>query len=378
MKVFLGQQPHLLIHQNRLMLKHKPHLKIIAIILIALAVLLSGCIKVKKTQKTATLLDTSNATKAQLIAKINRFAKVSSMRAKMDLKFEDNSFAKQGIAEKYKTANSEIVVQRPSKILLKVKVPFVGTDVAQMTSNGITFRVAILQDGGSGKYKKFVIGTNKADYSLLQEKVTEVNTGDSKETKKNISAFSNLRPQHFTDAILIFPADISKNRYTVSTILQEEINVKRLKKKDPTAWVLRGYYLLDEFVSDDKGVQKIKRRFWFDRVGGVNIARQQIFDSKGEIESDIVYGKIGSLTKNGGFQMPLQVTLTRPREKYKVTLKFQSPKSVKIGKKYKDIAFVLKNRWQLEEVDLDKKLKEVTSQQNLVIGVQNKETAAND
>ncbi len=378
MKVFLRQQAHLLIHQNRLMFKHKPHLKLTTIILVALAVLSSGCIKVKKKQKTATLLNTSNATKAQLIAKINRFAKVSSLRAKMDLKFEDSSFANQGIAEKYKTANSEIVVQRPSKILLKVKVPFVGTDVAQMTSNGVTFRVAILQDGGSGKYKKFVIGTNNTDYSLLQEKVTKVDTGDSKETKKNINAFSNLRPQHFTDAILILPADISKNRYIVSTILQEEINVKRLKKKDPTAWVLRGYYLLDEFVRDGDGSDRVKRRFWFDRVGGVNLARQQIFDSKGEIESDIIYGKVGSITKNGRYQMPLQVTLTRPREKYKVTLKYQSPKSVKIGKKFKDIAFILKNRWELEEVDLDKKLKEVTGRQNLVIGGQTKDTAAND
>ena len=367
MRVFLGQQPHLLKHQKPLMFKHSPHLKLTTIVLISLSIVFTGCIKVKKTQKTAVLLDTSNATKEQLVAKIDRFSAFTSMRAKMDLKFEDNSFAKQGIAEKYKTADSEIVVQRPSKILLKVKVPFIGTDVAQMTSDGVKFRVAILQDGGSGKYKKFVIGTNNVDYTKLQKRVTAVSDDDSKETKKNVSAFSNLRPQHFTDAILIRPTDTSKYSYLTSTILQEEIDQKALKKKSPVAWVLRGYYLLDEFTKgDNNGSIKITRRFWFDRVGGINLARQQIFGADGEIVSDIIYGQVGNLSENGEHKMPLQVTLTRPKEQYKMTLKYQSPRAVKVGKTFKEQAFVLKNRWNLEELDLDKKLKEMTSLRNAI------------
>ena len=235
-----------------------------------------------------------------------------------------------------------------------------------MTSDGDKFRVAILQDGGSGKYKKFVKGTNNVDYTKLQERVTTVNVGDSKETKKNVSAFSNLRPQHFTDAILIRSTDSSKHNYLVSTILQEEIDQKALKKKSPIAWVLRGYYLLDEFTNGDDGTVKITRRFWFDRVGGINLARQQIFDAGGEIESDIIYGQVGNLGENGEYKMPLQVTLTRPKEKYKMTLKYQSPKSVKIGKTFKEQAFVLINRWKLEELDLDKKLAEMTSQRKSI------------
>ncbi len=37
-----------------------------------------------------------------------------------------------------------------------------------MTSDGEKFRVAILEDGGSGKYKNFILGTNDADYSILK------------------------------------------------------------------------------------------------------------------------------------------------------------------------------------------------------------------
>ncbi|MBK9529553.1 MAG: hypothetical protein IPO41_14855 [Acidobacteria bacterium] len=139
---------------------------------LSLSVLAGGCNIVKKESKTATLLATKNATQAELVNEINRFARVDSMRAKMDLKFEDNSFAEFGTKEVYREAEGEIVVQRPGKILLKVKVPVIKTDVAQMTSDGQGFRVAILQDGGSGKYKKFVKGTNKADYSPLQKKLS--------------------------------------------------------------------------------------------------------------------------------------------------------------------------------------------------------------
>lgn len=365
MRAFLGQQPHLLKHQKRLMCKQSSHLKLSGIVLLSLTVLITGCIKPSNKRTTALLLDTSNATKQQLISQVNGFAKVGSMRAKMDLEFEDNSFGKQGIAEKYKTANSEIVVQRPSKILLKVKVPFIGTDVVQMTSDGVKFRVAVLQDGGSGKYKKFLVGTVNEDYSSLQKKVAELENGNSKELRKNVNAFANIRPQHFTDALLMRPTDNSKYTYLISTILQEEIDLKLLKKKSPVAWVLRGYYLLDEYAIDNNGSKRLARRFWFDRVGGINLARQQIFDAKGEIASDIIYGQVGSITENGGHQMPLQVTLTRPQEKYKVTLKYQSPKNVSVGKIYQDRVFALENRWNLEELDLDKKLKEMTSLKNI-------------
>src|SRR6187401_2279663 len=133
------------------------------------AALSTGCIKVKQDRDTARLLKTENADQAQLIAEINRFARVNSMRAKMDLKFEDNSFAPFGSKEVYRSADGEVVVQRPASLLLKVSVPVIKTDVAQMTSDGEKCRVAILQDGGSGKYKKFVIGSNNADYSKLQK-----------------------------------------------------------------------------------------------------------------------------------------------------------------------------------------------------------------
>lgn len=329
---------------------------------VALFLFAGACIKVKQDRPTARLLKVEDATQNDLIREVNRFASVSSMRAKMDLKFEDNSFAEFGSKEVYRQADGEVVVQRPGKILLKVQVPIIKSDVAQMTSDGEKFRVAILQDGGSGKYKKFVKGTNNADYSKLQKTLSAADIGDSKEAKKNVNAFANLRPQHFTDAMLVRPTD-DAHVYTQSTIFQDEED-KSLEKKSPIRTVTRGYYLLDEFGKRSHGGLTIMRRFWFDRVGGIRLARQQIFDAKGEIESDITYGKQGNLTATGNYaNLPLDIQVTRIKEKYSMRLTYQTPEDVLIGNVFPAAAFVLENSWNLEEMDLDKKLLEVATTQ---------------
>lgn len=332
----------------------------IAIIALSAAVL-SGCIKAKDPQKTAILLKTEDATQADLISEVNRFAKVDSLRAKMYLKLEDNSFAQYGSKDVYKSADGEVTVQRPANILLKVQIPVIKSDVAQMTSDGEKFRVAVLLDSSGGKYKKFVMGSNNADYSTLQKSLESTDGNGSKEVKENVSAFANMRPQHFTDAMLVRPTDASL-MYTQSTIFQIEEDVTS-DKKSPIRKVNRGYYLLDEYAKRADGVLVIARRFWFDRVGGIRLARQQLFDAKGEIESDIMYGAEGNLTETGQFnRLPLQITVTRPQEKYSMKLTYQVPEDVKIGNKYPSTAFVLQNTWGLEEVDLDKKLQEVAAQ----------------
>lgn len=330
------------------MLKKFPFL-----ILVILLSFISGC-KPGTDKDTAILLAVEDASKEQLMDEVNRFAKVNSMSAKMDFKFEDTSFASKGKKKSYVTATLTSVVQRPANIYLKVE--FFSVDIAQMTSNGENFRVAVLKDQDGGKFKKFVFGTNNADYSKLESGLEKNSSADT----LNVSAFSKIRPQHLTDAILIRPTD-SANIYLQSTINQVEEEEVQKKK------VMRGYYLLDEFTKDAKGELKITRRFWFDRVVSIRLARQQLFDAKGEIESDIIYGQEGNLTNSGEYKkLPLRIIVTRPKDKYTITLTYQSPESVTIGKIYPAKAFVLENSWGLEEVNLDEKLRKATGQSSAI------------
>jgi len=76
---------------------------------------------------------------------VNSLVAVRSIRAKVDIQFEDTSFATAGIAEKYRTADGQIIVQRPGKVYLIVQAPFVASDIAQMTSDGERFRIGIFR-----------------------------------------------------------------------------------------------------------------------------------------------------------------------------------------------------------------------------------------
>ncbi len=378
MRLFSRQQPPLSKHQKPQMLERFPFFKIV-ILIVFVGAFTVGCINPSSPNKSATLLKVVDAPQTQLLSEVNRFAKVGSMRAKIDLKFEDNSYAEKGVAEKYKTAPGEIVVQRPANILLKIQIPVLSSDLVQMTSNGEKFRVAVLYGGANGKYRNFLLGTNSADYSLLKKEVqnTDLN-GSGEEIKQDVNAFAGLRPQHFTDAVLVRPIDTANYSYLQSSIVQEEYDFTK-KKNQPLYWVLRGYYLLDEFRKNEDGSLQIVRRFWFDRVGAIRLARQQIFDDKGEIESDIIYGQEGNLTETGNYNnLPLQIIVTRPKEKYKMKITYQSPSSVSIGKTYPVKAFELENTWGLTEVDLDKKLEELknrtTTTQNTPTPTQNSNT----
>src|SRR5262249_28244777 len=59
----------------------------------------------------------------RLIAVVNGLVGVHSMHGKVDIQFEDTSFATSGIAEKYRTADGTITLQRPGKVYLVIQGP---------------------------------------------------------------------------------------------------------------------------------------------------------------------------------------------------------------------------------------------------------------
>src|SRR5216684_2564523 len=291
----------------------------------------------------------SQADTAQLIRVVNNLAVARSIHGKVDIQFEDTSFATSGIAEKYRTAGGSITLQRPAKVYLVVEGPF-ATEVAQMTSDGEHFRIAILK--GDEKYHRFVRGTNQAIYAKLE---TDGDGTIAKKRKANteaqtVNALSNLRPQHLTDALMIRPIDLQAPGliYAQSEFYQSE--------KDPASQsnkrVVRGYYLLDELQPGDKGSARLLRRFWFDRVNGVRLARQQTFNEKGALVTDVSYGESRKFGESNAL-MPIQVGLTRPQDHYRITITYQAPESVIVDHEYPPEVFVLENKWGLREVDLD-------------------------
>lgn len=299
------------------------------------------------------------AEKSQLIQEVNRLSTVKSIHSKVEIQFEDTSFASSGIADQYRLVDGTITLQRPGQIYLVIQFTFV--DIAQMASDGEHFSVAVLK--GDDKYRRFVKGTNSANYQKLdtQANGTAPKTDKEKTEKQTVSALSNLRPQHFTDAFMIRPIDSNASTvYVQSEFFNEEADSRPQAKKN--ARIMRGYYLLEEF-SNAGGDVKLLRRFWFDRVNAVRLARVQTYDDKGALITDVGYFNEKVLGSNTTASLPSRIEMTRPQDQYKLSISYQDTASVELDRAYPAKAFVLENRWGLKEVDLDAPDKKVTANQ---------------
>jgi hypothetical protein len=309
----------------------------------------------KKVQVPQLLTPLAEANTGQLVREVNRLAAVRSIHGKIDIVFEDTSFAEVGIAEKYKQADGQLTVQRPGKIYLVIQVPFIAKDIAQMTSNGESFRVAVLQ--GEEKYRRFVKGTNNAVYEKLDGDGKPSDSDKPRKAmnvKETVNALSNLRPQHLTDALMINPIpDPAQSglTYARSESYQEEGDNRPNAKQGVR--VVRGYYLLEEFSQPTAGESRLLRRFWFDRVSGIRLARLQSFNDQGLLITDVAYWDEKPIGASGQLRLPSRLEITRPHDHYKLSIAYQAPAEVDIDREFQPEAFVLENRWQLPEVDLD-------------------------
>jgi hypothetical protein len=335
-----------------------------AVLLLAAALALTGCGLFKPSRKISVpqpLVPLVEADEPQMFAEINRLAAVNALDGRVDIQFLDNSFAECGIAEKYRTADGRIVTQRTGKIYLAINVPIIGTKIAEMSSNGERFWAAVYQ--GDPKYKRFVTGTNNATYQKLDGNARGASPDCNQEGRKReeamqratVSALSSLRPQHFTDALLVPPVSPAGSNlvYAVAETFEEEADPRPAAKKDSR--VIRGYYILTEFEPQSANSARVVRRFWFDRVGQLRLARVQTYGERGQLVTDVVYGAQAAFGEGGARRLPAQIELTRPQDHYSLRVVFQDPSAVKVDQPKQDEAFVLKNSQNLPVVDLDAK-----------------------
>jgi hypothetical protein len=90
------------------------------------------------------------------------------------------------------------------------------------------------------------------------------------------------------------------------------------------------------------------------------LARLQTFDDKGRLITDVSYGDEKAFGERGA-TLPARVEITRPHDHYKLSIVYQTPATVDIDKEFRPEVFVLDNRWQLPEVDLDARLRNKSS-----------------
>lgn len=185
-----------------------------------------------------------------------------------------------GVIKQYHEVKGFILAQKPASIRVIGQAPIVGTNIFDMASDGETFQV----------------------YIPSKNKFLEGPTNLRRESQQPIE---NLRPQHLTEVIFWTPittenapalleaGDESEARYYILTILRKTDGNRDEPGSENFEW-------------------EVDREVWFDRAD-LSVARLQIYDSGGNITSDVRYSLWGPF---GEVRFARQIELTRPAEDY--------------------------------------------------------------
>jgi hypothetical protein len=307
---------------------------------VLLVLLESSCAnlaKVKDNSIPKLLMPLAEAKFDDLLKQVQPFANLQSLRTtRVGLSFLDADSA-----ERWRESEAILVLHRPDKIRLIIQLPAIKTKIAEMVSENNHFKVAVFY----GEFRRFLTGTNDADYSIWRAKLGE----------KGKSALVSARPFHFTEALMMRPLNPNNPRFTYS--IEEAL----IEEADPTpkapkgARVLRSFYVISEveILSEGQGASRVHRRFWFDRTNSVRFTRQQIFDAKGELATEVRYADYRKLGENSQDLWPSMILVMRPHDGYSARLLFNEEK-FEINPELPPNAFALENTEKLPEVDLDK------------------------
>ncbi len=213
---------------------------------------------------------------AELVGRVNAQSEaVRTLSATVDLEPTAGSVYS-GVIKEYHDVKGFILVERPAMIRMIGQAPIVRTNIFDMVSDGVEFRLYVPPK------QKFIVG--KTDF---------------KRPAKN--ALENLRPQHILDALLIPPTDPS----TEKLVLEEAEEAGRR------------YYVLMVLGSDESGGLNLKRKMWFDR-SNLEITRMQLYAPGGVYLEDVRYADYQSFE---GVRYPAQIQVVRPVEDYRLSIR---------------------------------------------------------
>lgn len=315
----------------------------VLIALLFLTLVSVGCVRTVKVARTLPVEGPLDVT--ALVARVNSMASVERVQASISLQFRDLRDAEIGRNKEYPAASGTLVLSRPGHVRLRIKAPFIGKTIADMVSDGTTFRVKVYYPEDK---QKFIVGSNEGRYKRVDASM------QSKDAQlQSAGALANIRPQHLTEAFLVerFPLDNPNQLYVLDEVKQTERDTKSGSKAG--ADVIRSYYvltLLEQTAGSHEA--KVLRRVWFDRcTSGTPLARQELYED-GRLSTSIRYQAYGAVA--GGRLWPERVSIERVQDLYSVDVIFE-PKALTIDGDVPAEAFELDNEEHFPEIDLDKR-----------------------
>jgi outer membrane lipoprotein-sorting protein len=203
-----------------------------------------------------------------------QFEAVRDFNAEVDMVPALGTAERSKITE-YKDVRAYILFRRPSDIRLIGLYPVVRTKAFDMVSNGLDFKLYV------PSRNRFLVGKNEIEQASANK-------------------LENLRPQHFLDAMLVRPVDLKTEKVLMMNLTDEDNAV----------------YIVPVVHENGNGQLQLSRSIWFSRYN-LSIARQFIFDDKGNILTDARYSEWKAYD-NVAF--PKHIEINRPKDEYAVVI----------------------------------------------------------
>jgi hypothetical protein len=312
-----------------------------ALVILALTLVGSAC--VRKVTVSEVLPVNAPLTTDELISRINAYGEVRTFSAQVDIVVR-NYFTGVGTkAEEFPEATGLLRFQRPEST--RMRVTFLGKKVADMVSDGQSFRLAVYYPTDK---RRFVLGNNLKEVDRMDaEALREAKNPQLSEA----GGLVNMRPQHITNSFLIKPIS-SDSR---NDVFREEARVMEPDTRPgrKNRFVERTYYVVYVLEHGEKGQAKLRRKFWFDRTQpDTPLVRQQTFENgEGKLASDDFYSKWFTIP-NSNLKWPGLVVIDRRGDGYRLEMGLEKD-TVEVNQELPETTFVLENTEKLEELNLD-------------------------
>jgi len=314
------------------------------ILLLAITLALGSCIS-KKVDIIPFLAPTETATLAELVAYLDEWNEVQSLVLRVDLQFETVEQSDEGEGRQYRTAQGRLLLQRPERIRLNIEAPILSANIAEMASNGERFQLLIHPP----EYRALIEGRNDQSYRDQTAKL------DRDPELEKAGPLVNIRPQHFTDAFLL-SAIPTADASSVAFLEEERIDEPDTRPRaNDGALVRKSYYVV---TVARLGESSPRARYWFDRFGSIEMARQQVYGIDGRLVSDIRYSDYLPAQGDVGARIASRVHIDRPYDDYGLVVNVK-PDSIMVNRELPETAFVVTapEEWgdTVRRIDLDER-----------------------
>jgi outer membrane lipoprotein-sorting protein len=263
-------------------------LKFLALLVPVLTGCLSHTRSLQKPKLAGTVL---NADAVQLVEAVNRrYDGVNSLTATVDFAASVGG-AHTGKQTDYTSIHGFIIFRKPEMLRVIGQVPVIRTTAFNLASNGSTFTLTI-----------------PAKSRAIQ--------GSTSVTTKADNPLENMRPQVFTDAIVI--RGITADR--IVTLTTSSTSTLEPKTKQLMETPLYDLTVLNPGRIDPAPglpqVDKATRVIHFSRIDLLPVG-QDVYNSDGAPETKVSYGPYHDFN---GVSFPSTITIDRPLEEYRITL----------------------------------------------------------